>query len=216
MARGRKALTAGRATKAAVPADEGVLGRRVAALRRVRALTLRALSQRSGISESMLSRLENRHAMINAHSLLRLAAALDVDLAALFQEEPAETIKTGRRTMTRAGGGVQRTTSRYRFELLCAELAGKKMVPSINRITARTLAEVEGLRSHPGEEFIYVLTGPVVIHTEFYEPVTLATGDSLYIDSTMAHAYTAASGEAVILVVTTGPRAEPAPAATQG
>src|SRR5882724_10511470 len=99
MARNRRtALTARRATRAAVPPDEGVLGRRVAALRRARSLTLRALSQRSGISESMLSRLENRHAMINAHSLLRLAAALDVDLAALFQEEPAETIKTGRRT----------------------------------------------------------------------------------------------------------------------
>src|SRR5262249_37641749 len=53
----RKALTARRATRAAVPPDEGVLGRRVAALRRARSLTLRALSQRSGISESMLSRL---------------------------------------------------------------------------------------------------------------------------------------------------------------
>jgi len=208
MARNRRtALTARREMRVAVPPDEGVLGRRVAALRRARNLTLRALSQRSGISESMLSRLENRHAMINAHSLLRLAAALDVDLAALFQEEPAETIKTGRRTVTRAGAGVQRTTSRYRFELLCAELAGKKMVPSVNRITARTLTEVGGLRSHPGEEFIYVLAGPVVIHSEFYEAVTLATGDSLYIDSTMAHGYTAVAGEASILVVTTGPRA---------
>ena len=51
-----------------------------------------------------------------------------------------------------------------------------------------------------------MLAGPVVIHTEFYEPVTLATGDSLYIDSSMAHAYTAVAGEAQILVVTTGPR----------
>lgn len=201
-----------RGRRASAGADGGVLGRRVAALRRARGLTLRALSQRSGISESMLSRLENRHAMINAHSLLRLAAALEVDIAALFQDGPAETIRTGRLTLTRAGAGVERRTERFRFELLCADLAGKKMVPSVNRVAAASLDAVGGMRAHPGEEFIYVLAGPVVIHTEFYAPVTLATGDSLYIDSTMAHAYTRGPGidEAVILVVASSPAEAPA------
>lgn len=196
---------------AAAGGDDGTLGRRVASLRRARGLTLRTLSARSGISESMLSRLENRHAMINAHSLLRLAAALEVDIAALFQDGSAETIRTGRRTVTRSGAGVHRRTDRFRFELLCADLAGKKMVPSINRIAATTLADVGGLRAHPGEEFIFVLAGPVVIHTEFYEPMTLDAGDSLYIDSTMAHAYTRgdAGDEAIILVVATRGAGEP-------
>lgn len=203
-----------RRKRAGAGGDDGTLGRRVAALRRARGLTLRALSERSGISESMLSRLENRHAMINAHSLLRLAAALEVDIAALFQDGAAETIRTGRRTVTRSGAGVHRRTSRFRFELLCADLAGKKMVPSINRIAATTLAEVGGLRAHPGEEFIFVLAGPVVIHTECYAPMALAAGDSVYIDSTMAHAYTrgAKADEAIILVVATRGAAETTPA----
>lgn len=43
--------------------------------------------------------------------------------------------------------------------------------------------------SHTGEEYIYVLNGSMVVHTEFYDPVTLGPGQSIYIDSSMGHAY---------------------------
>ena len=36
---------------------------------------------------------------------------------------------------------------------------------------------------HSGEEYIYVLEGPVEIHTEFYEPIVLQAGESIYIDA---------------------------------
>jgi hypothetical protein len=35
----------------------------------------------------------------------------------------------------------------------------------------------------------------VEIHTEFYEPILLQTGESIYIDSTMGHAYVAPKGQ---------------------
>ena len=56
---------------------------------------------------------------------------------------------------------------------------------------------------HPGEEYIYILEGPVEIHTEFYEPVVLQAGESIYIDSTMGHAYVVPEGceEALVLGV---------------
>ena len=46
-----------------------------------------------------------------------------------------------------------------------------------------------------------MLQGPVEIHTEFYEPIVLQTGESIYIDSTMGHAYVAPKGhdEALLL-----------------
>ena len=46
-------------------------------------------------------------------------------------------------------------------------------------------------------------SGPVEIHTEFYEPLVLQTGESIYIDSTMGHAYVAPKGhdEALVLGV---------------
>jgi len=40
-----------------------------------------------------------------------------------------------------------------------------------------------------------------VLHTEFYDPMTLEVGESVYIDSNMGHAYVAGEGcrEAVVL-----------------
>lgn len=37
-----------------------------------------------------------------------------------------------------------------------------------------------------------MLSGKVVVQTEFYDPVTLSPGQALYIDSSMGHAYLAA------------------------
>ena len=56
---------------------------------------------------------------------------------------------------------------------------------------------------HSGEEYIYVLEGRIEIHTEFYDPIVLEAGESIYIDSNMGHAYVAAEGcdEATVLGV---------------
>lgn len=180
------------------------LGRRVAALRRARKLTLKALGARAGISEATLSRLENGRVKVNAHSLFRLAGALGVDVARLFGG-PARSI-AGRWTMTRAGAGVKGRTARFDFELLCADLAGKRMVPSINRVAARDLEAAGGLRAHPGEEFIHVLAGAIAVHREGARPMALAAGDSLYLDSARGHAYVRTGpSPATILVVATNP-----------
>jgi hypothetical protein len=63
------------------------------------------------------------------------------------------------------------------------------MIPIFGRPHARTLEEFGELVRHAGEEFIFVLTGRVEVHTEFYEPVILDAGQCMYIDSGMGHAY---------------------------
>ena len=40
-----------------------------------------------------------------------------------------------------------------------------------------------------------MLEGEVDVHTSVYAPVRLAVGDSIYIDSTMGHAYVAAGSQ---------------------
>ena len=47
---------------------------------------------------------------------------------------------------------------------------------------------------HSGEEYIYVIEGRIEVHTEFYDPIVLEAGESIYIDSNMGHAYVAAEG----------------------
>ncbi|NLB58940.1 MAG: cupin domain-containing protein, partial [Gammaproteobacteria bacterium] len=53
------------------------------------------------------------------------------------------------------------------------------------------------------EEYIHVLEGAIEVHTEFYDPIAVAAGEGIYIDSNMGHAYIAAEGcdEALLLGV---------------
>lgn len=74
--------------------DDDVLNQRLAArLRQLRAaagLSLEALAQRSGVSRSMLSVIERGESSPTAVLLERVATALGVMLADLFQPPPAE------------------------------------------------------------------------------------------------------------------------------
>ena len=68
------------------------------------------------------------------------------------------------------------------------------MIPVLTKIRAKTSEEFGDLVHHPGEEFVYVLRGSIVVSTEFYDQVVLHEGQSIYIDSNMGHAYLAAEG----------------------
>ena len=104
-------------------------------------------------------------------------------------------------------GAVRVNTPNYDYYYMCPELRHKRMVPTITRVLAHSIEEFGELIRHPGEEYIYVLKGPIEIHTEFYEPILLDTGESIYIDSTMGHAYVAPKGndDAMVLGICTSP-----------
>src|SRR3546814_17960710 len=67
----------------------------------------------------------------------------------------------------------------------------------------KSLDKFGKLVHHSGDEYIHVLEGRLEVHTEFYDPIVLGPGESVYIDSNMGHAYIAAEGcdEAVLLGV---------------
>jgi hypothetical protein len=77
------------------------------------------------------------------------------------------------------------------------------MIPIITRIRAKTLAEFGELVRHAGEEYVHVLEGGLILHSEFYDPVLVKAGEGIYIDSNMGHAYVAAEDcdEALVLAV---------------
>ena len=77
------------------------------------------------------------------------------------------------------------------------------MIPVVTKIRAKTAKQFGDLVRHAGEEYIFVLKGRIVVTTEFYDPVVLEEGQSIYIDSSMGHAYLAAEGcdEAEVLGV---------------
>lgn len=184
--------------------DRPTLGRILKELRSHRNWTLREMSERSGIPLSTLSKVENDRLTLTYDKLLQLSERLHVPIGELFAEaEPAEEGVTARRSIGRIDDAIRVETPNYDYYYLCTELRRKRMVPILTRIRAKSLSEFGDLVSHAGEEYIHVLEGTIVVHTEFYDPVTLKTGEAIYIDSNMGHAYVAAEhcDEALVLGV---------------
>jgi len=109
-------------------------------------------------------------------------------------------VVTARRSLATGGTSVQISTPNYDYEYLCADLREKRMVPIIGRIRAHDIAEFGEPLRHTGEEFVFVLEGTIEVHMQFYIPVTLTTGQGIYLDSTMGHAYVAKDCESALVL----------------
>ena len=184
--------------------ERPTLGRILKELRSHRNWTLREMSERSGIPVSTLSKVENDRFTLTYDKLAQLSERLQIRISELFAEtEPAEEGITARRSIGRLEDAIRVTTPNYDYYYLCTELRRKRMVPILTRIRAKSLTEFGDLVSHAGEEYIHVLEGTIVVHTQFYDPVTLKAGEAIYIDSNMGHAYVAANDceEALVLGV---------------
>lgn len=167
---------------------QSVMGQRLAELRRQHEWTLQTVSDMTGVSVATLSKVERNKLSLTYDKMLQIAEGLKMTLADLIapsQKAPS----TGRRSIARRKGALIIRTPNYQYNYLCADLSNKRMIPIITRIKARTLEEFGPLLSHSGEEFIFVLEGEIRVHTGHYEPVKLRTGEGIYIDSTMGHAY---------------------------
>lgn len=192
-------------TEAKTHAQKSALASRLKFLRQRRGLTQGRVSQASGISTPTLSKIENGQLSPTYDVLLRLAHGLQVDVTELFVTAQAH-MGAGRCSIERRDCGEIHDTPLYRHRLLCSQLAHKKMMPFISRIKKRHLQAEEGWSRHEGEEFVYVLSGRIELHTEFYQPVTLDQGEGFYIDSRMRHRVVSASdADAEVLWVSTTP-----------
>ncbi|MDR6834883.1 MULTISPECIES: XRE family transcriptional regulator [unclassified Sphingopyxis] len=167
--------------------------------------TLKEMSAKSGIPVSTLSKVEHDRLTLSYDKLQQLSQRLSIRMSDLFAEEEGDAAPrvTGRRSVGTIDQAVRVTTDNYDYHYLCTDLRQKRMIPIITRIRAHSAREFGELVRHHGEEFIYVLEGEIEIHTEFYDPVTLKTGQGIYLDSSMGHAYVVAEGfeEALVLGV---------------
>jgi transcriptional regulator with XRE-family HTH domain len=176
--------------------EQPTLGQLLRNLRAREGWTLKEMSVRSGIPVSTLSKVEHDRLTLTYDKLLQLSQRLRIRMSELFAEPSSsdETPVTARRSIGQVERAVRVTTPNYDYHYLCTELRRKRMIPVITKIRAKSLEEFGDLVRHSGEEFVYVLDGSIEVHTEFYDPVTLEEGESIYIDSNMGHAYLAANG----------------------
>ncbi len=174
------------AKKSAIKASKQ-LSTRVRQLRKEMGASQRELAQLSGISFSAISKIENNQLSPTYDSLVRLANGFNCDITDLFNESRLEA-PLGRRSITRKGEGHLYRTNNYSYELLCNDISHKKIVPLRVVVKAKTTLEFGRFSKHEGEEFIFVISGTVEVHTQFFQPEILQQGDCIYFDSTMEHA----------------------------
>ncbi|MCP1314050.1 MULTISPECIES: helix-turn-helix domain-containing protein [unclassified Halomonas] len=180
------------------------LGLRLKEIRLTNQWTLEDVSQRTGLARSTLSKIENDQVSPTFSVVQKLIAGLDIDLPQLFTPPKREQYTMGRRDLTRKGKGELHPTPTYEHELLGHQLAQKRMIPFKTIVRARDFAEYHQWVRHDGEEFLMILEGEILLYTEFYAPLALGQGDSIYFDSDMGHALVSTSAQdAVVLSVCT-------------
>lgn len=186
-------------------ADPPTLGTVLRGIRSRNGWTLKEMSARSGIPVSTLSKVEHDRLTLSYDKLQQLSQRLNIRMSDLFAEGAEESAPrvTGRRSIGTLDQAVRVITDNYDYHYLCTDLRQKRMIPIITRIRAHSASEFGDLVRHQGEEFIYVLEGQIEVHSEFYDPVLLKAGESIYLDSSMGHAYVVAKGceEALVLGV---------------
>ena len=166
------------------------LGNIMQALRTRNGWTRKEMSARIGIPLSTLAKVEKDRLTLGYDKLLQISQRLEMRMSELLAHGDAgESRLMTRRSIGTLDTAVRVNSPNYDYYFLCPDLRKKRMIPIFGRPRARTLEEFGELVRHAGEEFIYVLTGRVEVHTEFYEPVILEPGQCMYIDSGMGHAY---------------------------
>lgn len=161
------------------------IGTKVKNLRTEKKMTLKQLSEESGLSVGYLSQFERGLSSIALDFLEKLSVILEVPLSELFREDPPPP------TLDPVVHGIElhftEISPRIYQSILRSAGAPGQMLPRIY-----TLYPFDGdedqieLYSHEGEEFLYVLEGVVTFFLEDARYL-LYPGDSIHIASTRRH-----------------------------
>jgi transcriptional regulator with XRE-family HTH domain len=176
------------------------LGSRIRAIRAKNGWKITDVANMTGMAISTISKVENGRMSLTYDKLVQLARGLSLDLADILQgstvlDKPKPPLVTARRSVNRADDSIHIVAGYYDYWYLNTDLAHKSIIPMLGETKAQSIEEFGELIKHSGEEFIFVLEGNMLVYTEFYNPITLSEGESLYIDSTMGHAYIAMNCE---------------------
>lgn len=173
------------------------IGDKIRRLRRELDFTLQQLSDKTGLSKPLLSQVENGHVVPPVATLMRIARALGVNISFFFQEEEEDVrVSVTRQAERKLVGPRPHHPSDemgYSYESLEIHKAKKSMQPLLVTFAK---ASDKSLRyySHDGEECVYIISG----RAEFISDEgrwKLETGDCLYFDSDIPHAFRAISEE---------------------
>ena len=182
------------------------IGDKLRRLRLGKSMGLLELSEHSGLSPALISKLERNLMHPTLPTLLRIAMVFSVELDYFFSNEPKPVLSIVRKAdRLRFPSAPKPAKSAYIFESLDFEAS--------NRVLNAFLAEFELVderealvHEHAGIEFLYVLSGRLALQIGV-ELCELSEGDAIYFDSNVPHSYRRVGAKVTrALVVTSGAR----------
>ncbi|MBL4702187.1 MAG: cupin domain-containing protein [Phycisphaeraceae bacterium] len=164
---------------------ESQIGGNIRALRHDRGLSLAELAGKAELTKGALSKIENATTSPPIATLMRIANALDVSIAAFFEQPQAPqrvaiTRKNEGHIITRDG-----TKFGYAYEALALDMPRKLAEPFILTIEPD---DPPGEFKHGGDEFLYMIQGRMRI-TIGDKAHTIGSGDSVYFDPQLTHSF---------------------------
>lgn len=154
---------------------------KVKKFRKSKGMTLADLSEKSGISVSFLSQIENGRTAMTMITLSKIAQALEIPMKDLFEE----TIMTDDYVRPRAGYALEGLQHNYKnFSILSGKFQERKL-DAFHMVMEPHFTEFEELQ-HPGEEFYYILRGKacVLLDGKVHE---FEAGETIHFPSTIPH-----------------------------
>lgn len=156
------------------------LGKKLNQIRKEKRITLKDLSKKSRVAIATLSKIETGLMTGTLESHTKICKALGIPLSELYQNLESESKvvhvnrkKDDRDSFMHADGA--------RSEILTPKITDKKMLPTLIHLGKG--AKTHSDENNPGsEKFIYVLKGLLAVEINKAEYL-LATGDSIYFDS---------------------------------
>lgn len=170
--------------------DRTQVGARLRAIRKSQKLTLKQLSERSGVALSTLSKMELAQVSVSYEKLAAAARVLGVDIAQLFNpdREQSEGVQpTVVSTALDSEAGY--STGNYDYHPMAGDFPGRSMAPMYVRVFAREMSQFEDYIRHSGQEFALVLSGRVRIQFETGESVSIGARETAYFNSGIGHIY---------------------------
>jgi transcriptional regulator with XRE-family HTH domain len=166
------------------------LGVQLRHARLVKGLRLRDVAERSGYSESLISKIENNKATPSLNTLHRIAKVLGKTIATLIGETAPQRRGVVTKSFERplipqfsvAGHASDGTEAEVMVPLGSSSLMGAFVV------RVRPGGSSDGLRQHEGEEVGFVRTGELLLTVDG-ETYHLTEGDSFHFSSSLPHGF---------------------------
>ena len=165
------------------------IGEKLRTLRLRKSMGLVELSQHTGLSAALLSKLERGKLFPTLPTLLRIAMVYSVGLEYFFTDERKRRVVSVVRKQDRVRFPERPGTQEvpYFFECLDYKATERKMsvfVAEFQDVAAEKLRP----HQHPGVELLYLLKGSLTIKIGS-EEFSLEAEDAIYFDSAVQHSY---------------------------